>query len=92
MFFTILRCVGEAAAHKGLAALVAGAIPLGGFLYEIAEETLERYRRRRQLEQFREDMEALVQAEMAEIRQQAQQIAAEVVPPGTPPEQQKQLE
>jgi len=93
MFFTILRCVGEAVGHKGLAALAASAIPfVGGFLYEIAEDALERYRRRRKLEQFREDMEALVRAEMAEIRQQAQQIAAEVVPPGTPPQQQKQLE
>ncbi|MEJ5277344.1 MAG: serine/threonine-protein kinase, partial [Thermogemmata sp.] len=92
MFLTILRCVGEAVGHKGLAALAASAIPLGGFLYEIAEDALERYRRRRQMEQFREDLQALVQAEMAEIRQQAQEIAAEVVPPGTPSQQQKQLE
>ena len=96
MMFTILRCVGEAVVHKGVAGLAAVAIPFGGALYDIAQDALERYRRYKRQENFlqelRQEVQALVQAEMAEVRQQVGQIAEQVVPADTPPQQQKQLE
>jgi hypothetical protein len=73
-----LRCVGEAVAARGLRAL-AGLVPLGEQLFDIALETIERYRRRQIEGQIRQDAERMVQASVEEIREEARQIAQEVL-------------
>src|SRR5262249_7427926 len=60
-FGVLFRSLGSALCAKGLKAL-AGAVPFGEALYEIAEETWKQYRERRQEEALRADLEAAVQA------------------------------
>lgn len=76
-----LRCIGEAVAGKGLRAL-AGVIPLGECLFDIAADAIERYGRSRQEARIRQDAEQVFQATMEQVRQEAQQIAREVLPQG----------
>ena len=85
----LLRCIGEAVVARGLKAL-AGLVPMGEQIYNIAEEVIERYRKRQLEGQIRQDVEQMVQAGIDEVRCDAQQIAQEVLT-GRPAEEVKQL-
>jgi serine/threonine protein kinase len=73
----LFRCIGQAACANGLKAL-AGLVPLGGVLYEIAENACQRLREEEQDEQLRALMEAAAQAPAEEVKQEALAVAQEV--------------
>src|SRR5438067_1353987 len=76
-FVHFLRCVGKAAVKHGVRAL-AGLVPMGGELYDIASDALADYRRDGKDEQLRAEIQALAQAGPAETKQAAEQVVREV--------------
>ncbi|MFM7148537.1 MAG: serine/threonine-protein kinase, partial [Gemmataceae bacterium] len=85
-----LRCIGEAVAAEGFRAL-AGMVPMGDVIYNVAANAIERYRRENREAQMRQDAERVIQAGMEQVREDAKQIAREVLD-GQPEENIAQLE
>jgi formylglycine-generating enzyme required for sulfatase activity len=74
----LLYCLGQAFARRGLRVL-AGLVPLGDQLYEIASEALERYQRDEAESDLRAEVERLLQLQREELERQARAIAQEVL-------------
>jgi ribosomal protein L7/L12 len=82
----ILRCVGQAAVAKGVKGLCS-LVPLGEYVYEVAEDVVERVKREKHQQQFRQDVEEMVKASTDEVKQVALEVTSEVAadqPPETP--------
>jgi hypothetical protein len=71
-----LRCVGRAAVRNGGKAL-ASLVPFGEVTYEIARDVFDEYRRGPGEADLRADLQALAQAPPDELRQTAEEIAAQ---------------
>jgi serine/threonine protein kinase len=80
----LFRCIGEAVCAQGLRGL-AGVVPFGDVVYDVAREVLERFRRYQEEEHWREALEEAVQAAAQEVREEARAVAHEVAA-GQPPE------
>src|ERR1700722_12593363 len=74
-FAHFLRCVGNAVVKNGGKAL-AGLVPFGEVLYEIATSAYEEYRKDHGEGELRVELQGLAQASPAEVHQIAEQIAA----------------
>jgi len=88
-FVHFLRCVGKAAVKHGLRAL-AGLVPMGGELYDMASDAWADYRGANKDAELRAELQALAQASLVEARQAAEQVTREVAA-GQPPEVQVAL-
>jgi serine/threonine protein kinase len=86
-FRLLLRCVGEAVCANGIKAL-AGLVPMGGVIYEVAEYACQRLREAHQEEQMRALVESAALASPAEVKAVAESVAQEVA--GDQPEQVRQ--
>src|SRR5262245_27250228 len=64
------ECLGEAVRHHGLRAL-AGLVPFGDALYEIAAEALKRLRERQNEEEHRLALQEAAQAAIEEVKVEA---------------------
>ncbi len=73
----LFRCVGQAVCNNGLKAL-AGLVPLGAGLYDIAADACRRLREAGQDEQIRALVEAAARASPEEVKQEAADVVAEV--------------
>jgi serine/threonine protein kinase len=73
----LFRCIGQAICANGLKAL-AGLVPLGGVVYDIAENACQRLHEEGQDEQIRALVEAAAQAPIEEIKEEAAEVAREV--------------
>lgn len=73
----LLRCIGAAVCAKGARAL-AGAVPFGDVLYDIAAESFERFRQERILVAERACLEEVAQAAVAEVKEEALAIVREI--------------
>ena len=73
----LLRCIGEAVCANGLKAL-AGLVPMGGVIYEVAENACQRLREAQQEDQILALVEAAATASPAEVKAVAEAVAAEV--------------
>ncbi len=81
MNLALLECLGRAVVKNAPVALLR-CLPFGEALYDIAKDALGEWKRRRQAAvDRRAELEALAQAGPAEVRQQAQAVAAAVAPP-----------
>src|SRR5439155_26940663 len=80
----LFRCIGEAVCAHGLRGL-AGVVPFGEVVYDVAREALERFRCYQDEEQLRAALQEAVQAAAQEVREEARAIAHEVAA-GQPPE------
>ena len=76
--FPFLRCIGEALVHKGLRGLL-GEVPIVGLLVEVAAETHDRWGRQADEGARRGELERLLRAPPAEVRREADAIAAELL-------------
>ena len=87
------QCVGEALAAKGLRAL-AGLVPFGEHIYDIAADVFQRWRNVQRVEEIhqslRQELEEAAQANQQQFEQRMQAIAARVAP-HEPPQVQKAL-
>jgi serine/threonine protein kinase len=83
-FRLLLRCIGEAVCANGLRAL-AGLVPMGGVVYDVAENAYQRLREAQQDEQLRVLVEEAAAASPAEIKAVAESVAQELA--GDQPEQ-----
>lgn len=72
-----LRCVAEAVVGRGIRGLM-GAVPFGQQLYDVSADAIERYRERHREKQIAEDLEAVIQAGIEEVRQESARITKEV--------------
>jgi hypothetical protein len=70
------RCVGQAILHKGLRGL-AGLIPLGEFLWDVAEDTCKRLHEQPD-EEVRAEVQAVAQADAAEVQRTVATVVAEL--------------
>src|SRR5215469_10526908 len=73
----LLRCIGAAVCAKGVRAL-AGAVPFGDVVYDVAAESLERFRQERLLFEERACLEEAAQAAVEEVKQEALLVVREV--------------
>jgi serine/threonine protein kinase len=73
----LFRSVGEALCANGLRAL-AGVVPFGEVVYEVAAKTAERFREYRLEARERAELEAALCASAQEIREEARVVAEEV--------------
>src|SRR5262249_49107882 len=73
----LFRCLGEAICNNGLKAL-AGLVPLGGVLYDVAENACQRLRESQQDDQLNELVAAAALADPAKVQEEANAIAAQV--------------
>ncbi|HEY7156703.1 MAG TPA: protein kinase [Gemmataceae bacterium] len=73
----LLRCIGAAICAKGMRAL-AGAVPFGEVVYEVAAESLERFRQERFLIEERACLEEIAQAAVAEVKDEAMAVMREI--------------
>jgi serine/threonine protein kinase len=73
----MLRCVGAAVCAQGMRALVA-VVPFGEVLFDIAYESLERFRQERLLLEERACLEEIARASQGEVNEASHQIAAEL--------------
>jgi serine/threonine protein kinase len=81
MSLLLLRCLGRAVVKHGPRAL-AGCIPFGESLFDIAFFTIAEWKKACQSAADRHlQLETLAQVEVADLRQQAKQVAREVAPP-----------
>jgi hypothetical protein len=87
---TLLRCLGEAVVAQGMRGLM-GLVPFGEQIYDVAADAIGRYREACREQQLAADLQALVQADSQQVRQEAQQIAREVAA-GRSEEEIKQVE
>jgi eukaryotic-like serine/threonine-protein kinase len=72
-----LRCIGEAVCAQGLRGL-AGVVPFGEVVYDVAREALERFRLHQDEEQIRAALEEAMRAAVDEVRDEARAVAHEV--------------
>src|SRR5262245_13009404 len=72
----LLRCIGQALCAKGLRAL-AGAVPFGESIYEIAEDAIERYRKQGDGD-LRTGLQEVAQVDGGEIKAEAEAVARQV--------------
>jgi serine/threonine protein kinase len=82
----MFRCIGEAVCDHGLRA-VAGAVPFGAVVYDIACGALERLRRQQQHEEDRACLEAVAHAAIAEVKEEAWSVVRELCGPQPEPVQ-----
>jgi eukaryotic-like serine/threonine-protein kinase len=82
----LFRCVGAAVCARGIRAL-AGAVPFGEVLYDVAADSLERFRQERLLDAERACLEEAAQAALHEVKEQALLIAHEIATDQPPPVQ-----
>jgi eukaryotic-like serine/threonine-protein kinase len=82
----LFRCVGAAVCARGMRAL-AGAVPFGEVLYDVAADSLERFRQERLLDAERACLEEVAQAALHEVKEQALLIAHEIAVEQPPPVQ-----
>jgi serine/threonine protein kinase len=80
----LFRCIGEAVCAHGLRGL-AGVVPFGEVVYDVAREVLERFRQYQDEEAMREALQDAIQAALPEIRAEARAVAHEVAA-AQPPE------
>jgi len=73
----LFRCIGEAVCAQGLRGL-AGVVPFGEVVYDVAREVLERFRHYQDEEEMREALQDAVQAAMQEVKEEARAVAHEV--------------
>ncbi|HWG47918.1 MAG TPA: protein kinase [Gemmataceae bacterium] len=73
----LLRCIGSAICAKGMRAL-AGAVPFGDVLYDVAADSLDRFRHERICAAERACLEEVARAAVEEAKQEALLIAHEV--------------
>jgi serine/threonine protein kinase len=73
----LLRCIGAAICARGVRAL-AGAVPLGDVLYDVAAESLERFRQERLLNEERACLEEAAQAAIAEVKEEALLVVRDI--------------
>src|SRR5579884_354979 len=73
----LLRCIGAAICARGARAL-AGAVPFGDVLYDVAAESLERFRQERICAEERACLEEVARAAVEEVKQEALAVAHEV--------------
>src|SRR5712692_9103474 len=83
------RCLGKACVACGLEGL-AGLVPGGALLYRIADKAWEDYGKYHQVEELREDVLAVAQAGVEEVREEVRRVVQEVAG-DQPPERQQQL-
>jgi formylglycine-generating enzyme required for sulfatase activity len=72
-----LRCVGKAVVKHGLRAL-AGLVPMGDSLYDIASDAWVEYNRENVDEQLRAEIQSLAQASPAQAKQAAEAVVRQV--------------
>jgi serine/threonine protein kinase len=70
----LLRCIGAAVCARGVRA-PAGAVPFGDVLYDIAADSLERFRQERILVEERACLEEVARATLEEVKEEAHLIA-----------------
>jgi serine/threonine protein kinase len=80
----LFRCIGEAVCAQGLRGL-AGVVPFGEVVYDVAREVLERFRQYQGEEEMRAALADAVQAAAQEVKDEARAVAHEVAA-GQPPE------
>lgn len=80
----LFRCIGEAVCAQGLRGL-AGLVPFGEVVYDVARDALERFRRSQDQEQLRAALQEAVRAGVQEVKDEARAVAHEVAA-GQPPE------
>lgn len=81
MNLDLLYCLGRAVVKNAPTALLK-CLPFGELLYDIAKDTLTNYQARRKSgTDRRAGVEAVAQTDPAEVRRQAETVAAEVAPP-----------
>jgi hypothetical protein len=73
----LFRCIGEAVCAQGLRGL-AGIVPFGEVVYDVAREALERFRQYQGEEELREALQEAVQAAVQEVKEEARAVAHEV--------------
>lgn len=73
----MLRCVGAAVCARGMRAL-AGAVPFGEVLYDVAADSWQHFREQRILLEERACLAEVVQATREEVREEALRIAHEL--------------
>jgi serine/threonine protein kinase len=76
-FVHFLRCVGKAVVKHGLRGL-AGLVPMGDSLYDIACDALTGYRRDNADEEMRAEIQALAQASPSQAKQAAEAVVRQV--------------
>jgi serine/threonine protein kinase len=74
----LFKCIGQALCANGLKAL-AGMVPMGAAIYDIAEDACERLREHAQEEQLRGLVAAAVHASPAEVRREAASVVLELI-------------
>jgi eukaryotic-like serine/threonine-protein kinase len=84
------QCIAKAVCAQGLRAL-AGVVPLGDVLFDVAGSALERLREQRQEDQLRLALQDLAQASPDEVKEEAAAVVREVAP-DQPPQVQQQLD
>lgn len=81
MALELLSCIGWAVVKNAPRMLLSG-LPFGETLYDIARDVLaELEQRRKSAAELRQEVEALAQADPAEVRRQAQAVAKAKAPP-----------
>jgi WD40 repeat protein/serine/threonine protein kinase len=75
----LFQCVAEAVMAKGVKGLV-DLVPGGGYLFDVAQESLKRLRERRQLNQLKAEIVHAAQASFEESKQTAEKVVQEVAP------------
>jgi hypothetical protein len=70
-----LRCIGKAVFKNGTRAL-AGLIPFGQVLYDIATDAFEEYRKNHAEVELRAELQRVAQASQAEVQHASQAVAA----------------
>lgn len=73
----LMRCIGAAVCARGVRAL-AGAVPFGEVLYDVAADSLERFRQERILVEERACLEEVARAAVGEVKEEALRAAREV--------------
>jgi serine/threonine protein kinase len=73
----LFRCIGEAVCANGLKAL-AGLVPMGGVIYDVAEDACQRLREAQQEDQIHVLVEAAAAASPSEVKAEAEAVAQEV--------------
>jgi len=88
-FLHFMRCVGKAAVKNAVRCL-AGLVPMGREVYDVARDALADYRGQNQEAELRAELQAVAQANPAEAKQTAAQATQEVAG-DQPPEVQRAL-
>src|SRR5947209_59201 len=73
----LFKCIGQAVCANGVKAL-AGLVPFGAAVYDIADDACRRLREEKQEEQLRDLVEQVVLAPPEEVKREAEAVAREV--------------